>query len=63
MEYTPMKIIIILLIIGILFLVGCETNTQQPQTTEQQPYVGGGCGVSPVEDTGNINQLPINAMM
>ncbi len=58
-----MKRLIILLIIVMLFVIACESDTQQVQNTEQQPYVGGGCGVVPVPDGENINQLPMDIMM
>ncbi len=51
--------VLLMIMILVLVIAGCsETNTQQ-QNTEQQPYVGGGCGVAPIEDLGDINQLPM----
>ncbi len=53
------RLIILLIMVMLLFIIACESNTQQLQNTEQQPYVGGGCGVAPTDDSGNIKQLPM----
>ena len=49
-------ILLIALLVGV-FLAGCSSNTDgytsynQPQGQgQQQPYVGGGCGVAPSSD-------------
>lgn len=46
-----MKKIILFLILAV-FLIGCkaETDYQQPAQQEQQPMVGGGCEVAPMND-------------
>ena len=52
-------ITLLIIIILMLVIVGCsETNTQQ-QNTEQQPFVGGGCGVQGSDSDGDMNQLPM----
>ena len=59
-----MKRLIILLIIGMLiFIVGCADNISQQESDNPQQYQGGGCGVAPIEDSGNINQLPMEIVM
>lgn len=58
-----MKTINIILIIGIVLLismVGCRADAQPTTAQQQQPYIGGGCGVASIDsDEDNINQLPV----
>jgi|TARA_B100001971_G_C18154479_1_gene517701 hypothetical protein len=59
-----MNKILVLMVVLVLavFLVGCQ---QEPQYTgyaasgqgQQQPYVGGGCGVAPADDTGDAADI------
>jgi len=43
-----------------LAVVGCSgTNTQSTPQPSQNQYVGGGCGVAPTDDSGDIEQLPM----
>ena len=54
-----------LLIIGIILmlaLVGCTqgTNSQRLQSiSPQNQYVGGGCGVSGIDNYGDVKELPM----
>ena len=56
-----MKKIITLMVIVMIFIVGCSQSNErtiQSQPT-QQPAVGGGCGVAPSQDNGNVIRIPI----
>jgi len=55
-------ILFVVLLVGIVLMVGCTKSSsagyaaysgQQGQGGQQQPFVGGGCGVAPVDDVGD----------
>jgi uncharacterized lipoprotein YajG len=52
-------ILFAVLLIGIVLLAGCTKSSTtgyaayNPQQGQQQPYVGGGCGVVPVDNLGD----------
>ena len=58
-------LVLVLLVVGV-FLVGCSKGTNydgyatynNPQG-QQQPYVGGGCGVAP---SGDYGDTPVEAL-
>ncbi|MBI2651171.1 hypothetical protein HYX01_01765 [Candidatus Woesearchaeota archaeon] len=48
-------ILLLVLLVGIVVLAGCKQSstgyaTYNPQQGQQQPYVGGGCGVAPASN-------------
>lgn len=56
-------IILVFVLVLAFFLVGCKKSyptgyaaypQQAPQQNPNQPYYGGGCGVSPADTTSNI---------
>lgn len=56
-------VILVVLAFAVLFVLGC-TKSEYPtgyatygQQGQQQPYVGGGCGVAPVSDAGEPLQV------
>ena len=47
-----------------LAVVGCSgTNTQPQYQPSPNQYVGGGCGVAPTDNSGDIGQLPIGRVL
>ena len=47
-----------------LAVVGCSgTNTPKQYQPNPNQVVGGGCNVAPVEDSGDIGQLPIRRVL
>lgn len=50
----------VVLVLAALLILGCQSKSDYPtgyaaygqQNQQQQPYVGGGCGVAPVSDVG-----------
>jgi len=55
MEYKPILFAVLLMVIVVL--VGCARSSTgyaayDQQQANQQPYVGGGCGVAPVDSAG-----------
>lgn len=55
-------IIIIMIVVFSLLIVGCPTTEQQP-TQNSQPFIGGGCGVSSVDDRTYNNIQPTTNFM
>ena len=66
-------ILFVAFVVGIVLLAGCTKssssgyatyNPQQGQGGQQQGYVGGGCGVAPVDNLGessaSIDSVPSN---
>ncbi|MCH8003244.1 MAG: hypothetical protein IH934_01325 [Nanoarchaeota archaeon] len=66
-------ILFVVLLVGIVLVAGCTKSSstgyaaysaQQGQGGQQQPYVGGGCGVAPVDNLGDssasIGSVPSN---
>lgn len=59
------KTAILVLLVLSVFLVGCAPSppgsyaTYNQQQGQQQPYVGGGCGVAP---SGDYEGTPVNAI-
>ena len=59
-----LKTSILALLVLSAFLAGCASNqagysTYNQQQGQQQPYVGGGCGVAP---SGDYEDAPVNAL-
>jgi hypothetical protein len=57
-------VLLAVLALAALLVLGCTKSDQYPtgyatygQQGQQQPYVGGGCGVAPVPDTGEPLQV------
>ena len=65
-------ILFVVLLVGILLVAGCTKSSNSgyasynPQQGQQQPYVGGGCGVAPAEGVGDssaeVSQIPANTL-
>ena len=59
-EKMKLRNVIILLALIALLVAGCTRNSAPAgyasygQQGQQQPYVGGGCGVAPVSDLGEL---------
>ena len=60
------KVLILAVLVLGVFLAGCttgkstyDTYNQQQQGGQQQPYVGGGCGVAP---SGDYADTPVEAL-
>lgn len=58
------KTAILAILVISVFLIGCASNqagysTYNQQQGQQQPYVGGGCGVAP---NGDYEDTPLNAL-
>jgi len=55
-------ILFIVLLIGVILLAGCAKSSPtgyaayNPQQG-QQPYVGGGCGVAPLDNIGDASSI------
>jgi ABC-type oligopeptide transport system substrate-binding subunit len=50
-------VLLVVLVLAALLVLGCQKASptgyaSYSQQDQQQPYVGGGCGVSPVSDSG-----------
>jgi uncharacterized lipoprotein YajG len=56
-------VLLAILILAALLVLGCQKAsstryaTYGQQGQQQQPYVGGGCGVAPVSDPGDSLQI------
>ena len=65
-------ILFVVLLVGVVLVAGCTKSdtsgyaTYNPQQGQQQPYVGGGCGVAPADDAGDssadVSQIPANTL-
>jgi len=68
-------ILFVALLVGIVLVAGCTKSspsgyaaysTQQGQGGQQQPYIGGGCGVAPADDaeesSSDLSQIPANIL-
>ena len=63
-------ILFVVLLVGIMLVAGCTKSsssgyaTYNPQQGQQQPYVGGGCGVAPIDNlddsSASIGSVPSN---
>ena len=58
------KTLIILGMLALLLISGCNSGTNyaiptQVQNPNNNQYVGGGCGVSGIDDYGDIKELPM----
>jgi|TARA_Y100000310_G_scaffold146788_1_gene146097 hypothetical protein len=57
-------VLLVVLALAVLLVSGCTKSNPYPtgyatgqQGQQQQPYVGGGCGVAPVSDLGEPLQI------
>ena len=69
MEMKRFLVLLVVLTLATLLVFGCTKN-QNPtgyssygQQGQQQPYIGGGCGVAPVSDVGEVPlQVPDSSL-